>query len=100
MRIDLTHDEEDLAVDLSLKTVGYFNGMRIVVDIYMEYVYYEVIPKSMFTYNDALFMERLKPLSILPDDEAKEVMEWLRKNNIDDIIEFWKEFYELEEAMG
>ncbi len=100
MRIDLTHDDEDLAIDPALRTVGYFRGMRIVVDIYMEDVYYEVLPKSMFNYNDALFMERLRPLSILPREEAAEVMKWLEEIDVKRIMEKWKEFYELEDAMG
>lgn len=94
MRIDLTHDEEDFAVDPSLITVGYFNGMRIVVDVYTKDVYYEVIPKSMFNYEDALFKDRLKPLSILPKKEAVEVTDWLEE------IGGEKKIMELKEALG
>jgi len=95
MRIDLTHDEEDLAIDPNLKTIGYFKGMRIVVNVYSMDVYFEVIPKSMLNYNDALFMDRLKPLSVLPKKESVEVMEWLDSIDINTKVENIKKLYNL-----
>lgn len=55
---------------------------------------------ALYSKTYALFMERLRPLSILPSEEAAQVMEWLDEINVKRIMEKWNEFYELEEAMG